>query len=407
MKNWFLTVLLSLCIFSAFSQNAYFTYNKGCAQLTYENYEAAVKLFTEAIAEKPDFADAYANRGIAYHKSGQYDKAIADYIKDNSLVKDRSTYNLACVYALLGKKDEAVKAIEQCQKSTYKQVASSIDKDPDFDKIRSDPTFRTILVTDYFTPYERAMIEVNEKFDAKDYEAALVDCDKAISLNNTDKRVFSSKAYILVQLGKYDQAMIEYNKMIQLDATDYEAFAGKANMFYQQKKYAEALEQYETAEVKNPAYMPLYETGMSKYATGRKDEGIADLKKYCKIYTKDDLTMYTCAQLLHEQQKDTEAWTYIQNAISLNQATPEYYLLQANLSQTKKNWADAITDYTKVITLDGNDKGEAYYKRGICRTELYAKTKSAADKKAFCEDMAEAKTLGIKEAMPYLKELCK
>ena len=42
------------------------------------DYDRAIADFDQAIQLKPDYADAYYNRGIAYHDKGDYDRAIAD-----------------------------------------------------------------------------------------------------------------------------------------------------------------------------------------------------------------------------------------------------------------------------------------------------------------------------------------
>ncbi len=405
MKNWFLSALLLLGI-SASAQNAYFTYNKAYAQLLYENNAEAVILFSQAITEKPDLADAYSNRGLAYHKLGQFDNAIKDYIKDNSFKKDRSSYNLACAYSIQGKKDEAFRFLEQNQKSAYKQVSSTLENEKDFENLKTDPRWKTLLSTDFFTPYDKAMMEVNEKFGAKDYEGSILACNKAIGLDKKDKRAYVSKAYLLSILGKYEEAVAEYDKLLQIDPNDFEGYAGKANVYYSQKKYSQALPLYEMATAKNPTYLPLYETGMSKYSLGKKEEGVSDLKKYCEIYPKDDLTIYSCGRLLYDMQRDDEAKVYAEKAIVLNQSTPEYYMLRGYLNQVKKSYDAAISDYSQAIALNGNSKGEAYYKRGICKAERYAASKNPADKKDFCADMELAEAQGITEAAQYLRELC-
>jgi tetratricopeptide (TPR) repeat protein len=406
MKHWYFSILIFLFSLSASAQNAYFQYNKAYGQFLYQNYAEAVTLFTQVIAEKPDLADAYANRGISYHRLGQLDKAIEDYLKDNSLKKGRSSYNLACAYSLQGKKDEAFKLLEQCQKSEYKQLKSTLENDTDFEKIKTDARWKTLLASDFFTPYDKAMIEVNEKFGAKDYEGSIQACDKAIKINKVDKRGISSKAYLLSLLGKYDESIEEYDRLIQIDANDFEGYSGKANVYYQQRKYSQALPLYEMATSKNPNYLPFYETGMSKYAIGRKDDGISDMKKYCEVYPKDDLTIYTCGRLLYDMQRDSEALPYAEKAIELNQSVPEYYMLRGYINHVKKNWDQAIADYSQVISIKGNGIGEAYYKRGLCKAERYAVTKSASDKKGFCSDLESADAKGIAEAAQYLRELC-
>ena len=44
-----------------------------------EDYESAIENFTKAIKLKPDYSEAYNNRGIAYTGKGDYEKAIEDY----------------------------------------------------------------------------------------------------------------------------------------------------------------------------------------------------------------------------------------------------------------------------------------------------------------------------------------
>lgn len=50
----------------------------GCEHLKHGNHETAIEKFTLAIAEDPDFAEAFNQRAIAYYLSGQYEKSIAD-----------------------------------------------------------------------------------------------------------------------------------------------------------------------------------------------------------------------------------------------------------------------------------------------------------------------------------------
>jgi len=50
----------------------------GNTHMHHGNFFCAIEKFSEAIAEDPDFAEAYNQRAIAYYLSEQYDKAIAD-----------------------------------------------------------------------------------------------------------------------------------------------------------------------------------------------------------------------------------------------------------------------------------------------------------------------------------------
>ena len=76
-----------------------------------QEYEEAIKHYTEAIKLKPDFAEAYNNRGNAYYEKEEFDNAISDYntaIKLNpdlaEVYKSRGT-----AYALKGEFDNAIR----------------------------------------------------------------------------------------------------------------------------------------------------------------------------------------------------------------------------------------------------------------------------------------------------------
>jgi len=53
--------------------------NSGTIEIGNSNLELALKDFNEAIKTKPDYADAYLNRGRAYARQGKRDEAVADY----------------------------------------------------------------------------------------------------------------------------------------------------------------------------------------------------------------------------------------------------------------------------------------------------------------------------------------
>jgi tetratricopeptide (TPR) repeat protein len=50
----------------------------GTGYLNAKDYPAVIAEFNQAIALDPQSANSYKNRGLAYHRLGQYDRAIAD-----------------------------------------------------------------------------------------------------------------------------------------------------------------------------------------------------------------------------------------------------------------------------------------------------------------------------------------
>jgi tetratricopeptide (TPR) repeat protein len=54
-------------------------YNKGVDLCDREDWATAIACFTKAIRLNPDYAEAYYNRGVAYSKKDELDKAIGDF----------------------------------------------------------------------------------------------------------------------------------------------------------------------------------------------------------------------------------------------------------------------------------------------------------------------------------------
>lgn len=67
-------------------------FKKGLELSQNNEYEAALKEFSKAIAIKKDYAEAYYNRGILYFEMKQNEKGFADFDKAISLQPDNGIF---------------------------------------------------------------------------------------------------------------------------------------------------------------------------------------------------------------------------------------------------------------------------------------------------------------------------
>ena len=108
--------------------------------------------YRHAAQLKPDGYKAYYNWGVALAelaqlKSGNeaeklYNEAFEKF--QQAIKNGGSSYNLACLYAIRNKKEEALKYLERSL-SRREFSVEFVEKDKDWDGLRDDSDFKRIL----------------------------------------------------------------------------------------------------------------------------------------------------------------------------------------------------------------------------------------------------------------------
>ena len=121
-------------------------YNRGCVLRRLGREEEAITSFDKALEIKPDYHGTWNNRGNSLGRLGREVEAITSFDKALEIKPDchEVWYNKACCYALQNQIDLALeflpKAIELDAK--FLEMAKT---DSDFDSIREDPRFQTLI----------------------------------------------------------------------------------------------------------------------------------------------------------------------------------------------------------------------------------------------------------------------
>ena len=145
----------------------------------------ALALFISACAapKKEKDAEAYYNRGVAWQKKGDYDRAITDYTKAIEL-----NPNLAMAYVNRGS--------AYLGKSLYDQVISDCNK-----AIEINPKFAGAYVNRGHAYLGKGL-----------YDQAISDCNKAIELNPNLAMAYNNRAISYHMKGEYDKAWEDVHK---------------------------------------------------------------------------------------------------------------------------------------------------------------------------------------------------
>lgn len=126
--------------------------------------DLAIKLFEEAIAKftfclliNPNYLGSAINMGVAYMDLARLTAASADdehyslaktsFENANRIQKGSASYNLACIDALRGDHDNALKALEYAQERGSLPELADILSDPDLDSVKSLAWFKDFVAT--------------------------------------------------------------------------------------------------------------------------------------------------------------------------------------------------------------------------------------------------------------------
>jgi tetratricopeptide (TPR) repeat protein len=103
--------------------------------------------FCESIlARMPEHAEALALLGEAYTARGEIEKGLQTDLRLSRLKPHSGTvhYNLACSYALMGKKDEALETLKRALELGYSD-REHLCNDSDLQSLRDDPRYQTLI----------------------------------------------------------------------------------------------------------------------------------------------------------------------------------------------------------------------------------------------------------------------
>ena len=112
------------------------------------NFEAARRRFLEAIDVDGAIPEAYNGVGVTYRMRNDLPRALEWYKKALGVDPDfgDAYYNMACVYALDGQKELALRYLQIAALNGY-ATAEGIDGDPDLESVREQPGYRALVRT--------------------------------------------------------------------------------------------------------------------------------------------------------------------------------------------------------------------------------------------------------------------
>jgi serine/threonine protein kinase/lipoprotein NlpI len=164
--------------------------------------DGKIALYTKALELKPDFPDAYNNRGLAYYRKQELDKAIDDYSK---AVHIKPGFTHAFYHRAVAFQE---KALWDFAIQDYSKV---IELNPD---------------------YAAAFFSRGKVYlEKKQYDLAIYDFTMAIESNFKKFEAHNNRGLAYAGKQEYEQAIIDFDRAVEIEPEFLEALRNKRDAF--------------------------------------------------------------------------------------------------------------------------------------------------------------------------------
>ena len=187
----------------------------------------------------------------------------------------------------------------------------------------------------------------------KRYNEALAACDKAIQLAPNHSYAWSGRGNMLWELKRYDAALIAYSKSIQLTPNYTYAWSGRGNVLWGLKRYDEALEAYDKAiQLKSDYSYSWHGRGNVLWELKRYGEALESYDKAIKLKSDYSYSWYGRGTVLWELKRYDEALETYDEAIKIEPDYAYSWNGRGNALWELRRYDEALEAYDKAIKLD-------------------------------------------------------
>lgn len=339
--------------------------NQGDALASLERYEAALVNYDKALQNQPNFYQAWNARGHVLYKLQRYSEAVESHDKAVAIgptdPKGMNGRGIALVG--MGKYEEALSTFD-------KAIATNPDN--------SQAWENKGLTLEYLQRPQDARASYREAIDL---------LDNRLKNKPDDFRAWVDRGRALGKLQRYAEALTAYDQAIQLKADYYPAWIGKGStLFFMQrfqdalaaydkaveirpkyyllwhnrgsvladglKRYDNAIASYQKAIDLNPSFFPaLRDQGKALMQLGKYEDAIAAFDKALKINPNDFSSWGSRGIGLTKLQRYDEALAAFDKAVSINPNDPLAWANRAWALEQWQHYDEAIAAYNKAIEI--------------------------------------------------------
>jgi tetratricopeptide (TPR) repeat protein len=309
--------------------------------IEHDLHEITIAEHTAALQIDPQQVAVLINRGNAYSRQGELEKAIADYTKaielqpgDAALYRRRALVHSRnrALDAAIADYTEAVRleprnieahasrGLAYAQKNEYDRALADYNE-----ALRLNPRDPVIL-------FNRG----NAHYSKGDLNLALADYTEVIRLDPRNLWAHSNRGKLHALRSEYSRAVADFTRVLQLNANNIHALCDRAAAYSAMDQHEHAVADYSAALALEPSVRLYNNRGLEHVALGNLDAAVADFTQ----------------------------------AIALGPDFPSPYLLRGNAYADKGEFDKALADFAEAIRLDPEfsgtwfDRGNLHFRRG-------------------------------------------
>jgi len=352
--------------------------NRGAAYVRKGDYDHALPDLDEAIRLDPKPASVYYSRGAANQAKKVNDQAIADFAKFISLSPDQPDGYYARAYSYAAKEDfdraiadysEAIKLNPDYADAYYGRANAYYEK-TDYDRALAD--YEEVIKhqpDDANAYYGRA----NAYSMKKDYDRSLIDCERAISLKADWAEAYACRGNVFFQMNDYVAAVADLDKAILTAGKDAWAdlYQMRADALSNQGEFDQAIAGYDQSLSLNDKNAEVYRNrGMTLCHKGDYDRGLADFEKVVQLEAEDAFLYNSRAWCLAQKGDLDKSLGDAERAVALRPDDADFIATRGEIYLRRGLLDLALADFDKSVSLDATlvevyrDRGLAFEQKG-------------------------------------------
>jgi protein O-mannosyl-transferase len=181
---------------------------------------------------------------------------------------------------------------------------------------------------------------------------------------------YKNRGLAYAELKQYEMAMDDYNKSLSLDNTDHQAFTARGALYGALGRPDKALEDFNTAVLLDPDfYETYYHRALVSVSMGKLDDAATDLDRAISRNPFSERVLFSRASLYIKKGQLDKAIECLDKAIALNPANADLFLTRGAVYVMNNSNEKALADMNKAIDLNSH-LAVAYYNRGTIHQRI-------------------------------------